>query len=135
MGCGLQTKRTGHSASGENALTASGPSGAKRWIDCARSCLRCRLVAQAPNLKSFRIDCFFDRIAGKPIRRIAGWPDDPGHCPGTMLLREPVDVWIAGEGPQFRPRLRLEHVDAHRLPPEKRNPAQKPIMTYTGNIS
>jgi hypothetical protein len=119
----------------DKALTASGSSGAKRWIDGARSCLRCRLVAQAPKLKSFSIDRLFDRIAGKLIRRIAGWPDDPGHCPGTMLLREPVDVWIAGEGPQLRLRLRLEHVDAHRLSPEKRNSTQKPIMTLMGNIS
>src|SRR5262249_59853191 len=70
---------------------------------------------QAPELKSVRIDRFFDRVA----REFIGWsvirPDRAGGGPGTMRLRQPAAREVAGEGLQPFPRFRLENIDSHDL--------------------
>src|SRR5262249_30520544 len=74
-----------------------------------------RLLAETPQLKPLRIDCFFDRIAGEVIWRSAVRPDRAGGGPGTVVLRESAAREVAREGPQILPRFRPENVNPHGL--------------------
>src|SRR5262245_60562247 len=75
--------------------------------------LRRCLLGQAPELKSFGVDCLFDRVA----REIMGWsllrPDGARCGPRTQLLRKPAAREIACEGLQTFSRLRFENINAH----------------------
>src|SRR6516165_11538710 len=74
--------------------------------------LRFRFL-QAPELKSLRIDCFFDRAPREVVGRRVVRADRAGGGPGTMLLREPAAPEVAREGLQTSPRLRLENINPH----------------------
>src|SRR5262249_7879586 len=70
---------------------------------------------QAPELKSFGIDCLFDRAPREVVRRSVIRADRAGGGPGTMVLRELAAHEVAREGPQISPRFRLENVNSHGL--------------------
>src|SRR5215469_1337001 len=76
--------------------------------------LRFRFL-QAPELKSLRIDCFFDRAPREVVGRRVIRADRAGGRPGTMALRELAAHEVACEGPQTSPRFRLENINSHGL--------------------
>jgi hypothetical protein len=71
------------------------------------------LIAQAPKLKAFCVDCFLDRIARQVVGRSFVRCYCPGSSPGTVLARKFVHVRVAGESAQPVRSLRFENVDAH----------------------
>jgi small subunit ribosomal protein S21 len=71
------------------------------------------LIAQAPKLKAFCVDCFLDRIARQVVGRSFVRCYCSGSSPGTVLARKLADVRVAGEGAQPVRSLRFENVDAH----------------------
>jgi len=73
------------------------------------------LLDHAPELKSFRVDCFLDRRAGEVMGRSVVRADRAGGGPGTMALRELAAREVARERPQILPRFRLENVNPHGL--------------------
>src|SRR5262245_35687318 len=70
---------------------------------------------QAPELKSLRIDCLFDRAPREVVGRSVVRADRAGGGPGTMVLRELAAHEVACEGPQISPRFRLENINSHGL--------------------
>ena|SRR5215471_12217994 len=74
-----------------------------------------RVLAETPQLKPLRIDCFFGRIAREVMGRSVVWADRAGDGPGTTVLWKSAAHEVAREGPQILPRFRLENVNPHRL--------------------
>jgi|SRR5215467_262395 len=70
---------------------------------------------QAPELKSFGIDCFLDRAPREVVGRIIIRRDRAGGGPGAMVLRELAAPEVAREGLQTSPRFRLENINTHGL--------------------
>src|SRR5262245_11532238 len=66
-----------------------------------------------PELKTLLGDCFFDRPAGKIVRRGAVRADHARCLPGTVLGRQLAAGGVAGERAQIAAGLRLEHENVH----------------------
>src|SRR5262249_25987516 len=77
--------------------------------------LRFRFLGDAPELKSLRIDCFFDCTPREVMGRSVVRPDCAGGGPGTMVLWKSAACEVAREGLQAFPRFRLENVNPHGL--------------------
>jgi len=75
--------------------------------------LRFGLLGQAPELKSFGVDCLLDRVARELMRRGLLRPDGASGGPRTQLLWKPAAREIAREGLQTFPRLRFENIKPH----------------------
>src|SRR6266511_2925087 len=71
------------------------------------------LLGHAPELKSLRIDGFFDGSAGEFVGRSFLGADGAGGGPRAMLRWKFAAGEIAGEGLQTFPRFRLENVNPH----------------------
>src|SRR5712675_478599 len=81
-----------------------------------RSCTRSidiRLFAQAPQLKAFALDGFFDFGAREFVWRSLVCSHDARHRPRTMLRWQFASARIPCEGMQFPPGLGFENIDAH----------------------
>src|SRR5262249_53889932 len=76
---------------------------------------RFRFLGDAPELKSLRIDCFFDCTPREVMGRSVVRPDCAGGGPGTMVLWKSAAREVAREGLQAFPRFRLENVNPHGL--------------------
>src|SRR5262245_62917874 len=72
-------------------------------------------LGEAPELKSLRIDCFFDCTPREVMGRSVVRPDCAGGGPGTMVLWKSAAREVAREGLQAFPRFRLENVNPHGL--------------------
>jgi hypothetical protein len=86
----------------------------RRAASAKRASGLCRcLLGQAPELKSFGVDCLFDRVA----RELMGWsllrPDGARCGPRTQLLWKPAAREIARESLQTFPRFRFENINPH----------------------
>src|SRR6516165_647531 len=82
-------------------------------MQLGRSDWSLRLLAETPQLKPLRIDCFFDRIAREVMGSSAVWADRAGDGPGTMVLRKSAAHEVARESLQAFPRFRLKNVNPH----------------------
>src|SRR5215831_3453777 len=72
-------------------------------------------LGEAPELKSLRIDCFFDCTPREVMGRSVVRTDRAGGGPGTMMLWKSAAREVAREGLQAFPRFRLENVNPHGL--------------------
>ena len=72
-------------------------------------------LGEAPELKSLRIDCFFDCTPREIMGRSVVRPDCAGGGPGTMVLWKSAAREVAREGLQAFPRFRLENVNPHGM--------------------
>jgi hypothetical protein len=60
-----------------------------------------RFLDQAPGLKSFGFDCFFDRFPREVVGRVIVRPDRADGGPRTVALRQLAAHEVAREGPQI----------------------------------
>jgi hypothetical protein len=102
-------------------------------------------LRQAPELKSLRIDSFFDCSPREIMRRGLLRPYRAGGGPGTKLLWKPAAREIAREGQQTFPGFRLENVNPHgstfcgdggmqTVPPRRANQAALCVIRSTCTI-
>jgi hypothetical protein len=111
--CGPSARVAGTACAPDFLLLFTGARSRRAANAKRASGLRCRLLGQAPELKSFGVDCLFDRVA----REFMGWsllrPDGARCGPRTQLLWKPTAGEIARESLQTFPRLRFENINPH----------------------
>jgi hypothetical protein len=113
---GAGSRRTGISrccASGREIVPARLICRGESAFGKRASGLRLCLLGQAPELKSFGVDCLFDRVAREFVGRSLLRPDGARCGPRTQLLWKPAAREIARESLQTFPRLRFENINPH----------------------